>query len=114
MRPPCTTTAQLKSRLSTTQRQADDGDDRELARRGDDPPERLASAVEQRALVEEVVAGVGRQAELGEEREDGAPAPPPRASSAIVCVGVERRVGHAHLRDADRDAREVVAVEIEE
>ena len=57
------------------ERHADDRDHRDLARRGDDAPERGLRAVEERLLVEEVLARVRREPELGEEREDRAPAP---------------------------------------
>ena len=34
--------------------------------------------------------------------------------SSIVCGGVERGIGDAHARHADRHAHEIVAVEVEE
>ena len=54
------------------QRQADDGDDAVLPGRLGDGRERRLAAVEQGALVEQVVAGVGRQAQLGKGDDDGA------------------------------------------
>jgi hypothetical protein len=54
------------------QRQADDRNDRTRRGRLGDRAERRFAAVEQRALVEQVVAGVGRQAELRERDQHGA------------------------------------------
>jgi hypothetical protein len=51
-------------------RHADDRHERERLRGGHHRPERLETAVEHGPLLEEIVAGVGGQPELGKERED--------------------------------------------
>ena len=70
MRPRCTTAAQLNSKCSHLQRQPDDGQQRQalggLAATARRPS---CDAVEQRALMEQVVARVRGQAELGEQRD---------------------------------------------
>ena len=94
-------------------RHADHGGEREGLRGGHNLPERVETAVEQRPLLEEILAGIPRQPELGKEREDRLP--PGRAAHSLDrLVAVERRVRHTHLRRRHGDTDEVVAVEVEE
>ncbi len=96
-----------------TQRHAHDHRDAETLRCRHDRRERLFAGVEQGPLVEQVVAGVGRQAEFRERYQH---------RSIRRCLlrqvdgfgRVERRIGDAATGHAYRHACEIVAVEIEE
>ena len=95
------------------ERYADDRDNGQAARCFDHPPESVEHGIEQGLLVEEVVAGIGREPQFREYGKHG-------------LVGrclfqqhdglrrVVRRIGDPHHRDADRDPREAVPVEVEE
>ena len=80
---------------------------------GDDARQRRFAAVEQRALVEQVVAGVGRQPQLGKDHQR-------RAllrgllQQRDALLGVEGRVGDAAARHRHRHAGEALAVQVEE
>ena len=112
-RPPETTAAQLKSRCSTTSGMPTTA----IAATSVDASTTVASAVqaafEQRALVEQVVAGVGRQAQLGKRHQHRA-AGGGLAVEAHRLGGVEGRVGDAVHRHGDGDAGEAVGVGVEE
>jgi hypothetical protein len=80
---------------------------------GDDARQRRQAGIEQRVLVEQVVAGVGRQAQFGKHRQ----------RCAVGCralqqrnrlAGVEFRVGDPAARRRHRQPRETVAVQVEE
>ena len=66
-------------------RHADHGGKREGLRGGHDLPERVEAAVEQRPLLEEILAGIRRQPELGKEHEDRLP--PGRAAHYLRSSG---------------------------
>ncbi len=93
--------------------EADDADERQPPRRVEDHCQRLQTGVEEGALVEEVLAGVGRQAQLGEEGERGALVGR-LAQEGDGLLGVVDRIGHADRRQGDRHTHEVVVVEVEE
>jgi hypothetical protein len=76
-------------------------------------PSAATHGVEQRALVEQVVAGIGRQPEFGEGHQRGALVGS-LARQLDGPGGIEGRIGHAAARAGHRHAREVVRVEIEE
>ncbi len=95
------------------QRHADDGDDAELLRRLGHRRERALAAFEQGALVEEIVAGVGREAQLGEGDDDRALARR-LLEHGDRLAGVEGGIGDAHARHRDRDAREAMSERIQE
>src|SRR6185369_2792379 len=92
---------------------ADDRDGGDVGGRFGDPRERRLARVEERALVEQVVARVRRKPELGERDDDGA-ALRRLAQHLDRLARVERRVGDAHPRHRDGDAREAVAIRVEE
>jgi len=66
--------------------------------------------LEQGVLLEQVLVGVGCEAELREERHRGVPV---RGAAGQIerAFQVEARVGHAHVRDAHRGAHEPVGVD---
>ncbi len=89
------------------QRGADDQHGKELARRLDDLGDRPLHLVEQRVLQQQVVDGVGRQAELREDHD--------RRARLVALAGQSQRlskivggVGDAGSRHAARDADELV------
>jgi hypothetical protein len=91
-----------------------DGDDHVPASRGfRDAPEGGARAGEQRLLEEEVAAGVRREPELGTERVMRAGCMD-LLQEAEVRLGVERRIGDAHLRNADGYTSVAVSPDVEE
>ena len=103
----------IEEAMVDAQRQADDGDRRDRGGRRGDAAERDLAGVEQGALVEQVVAGVGREAQLGEGDHDGA------LRRGLLehpdrLAGVVGRIGDADVRHGDGDAREAVAVGVEE
>ena len=94
------------------QRQADDGDQIGFPRRPQHGAERLLGTVKQRLLVEQVFTRVGRQAELREHCHHGF------GSLGLLdqrhrAGGVEDRIRHPHLGDAQGDTNETVLVEVE-
>jgi len=95
------------------QRRADDRHHGELARRGDDLLQGNYSGVDQGLLVEQVLARVRGEPELGKDGDHRLAFGrlPQELDSARR---VKRRVGHTHLGNAHRDAREVVAIKVEE
>src|SRR5947207_864550 len=94
-------------------RQADQRGERQVARAREKLRERVLGGVDQRALVEQIVAGVGGKAKLGEHGEQ-------RLVARGLLHELERRVGvvpgiaDAHARRRHRDAREAVTVQVEE
>ena len=76
----------------------------------DDAGDAQLDGVEQRVLVEEVVARVGAQPELGEHREHGA-AVMGALGELEGALGVVGGVGDPHSRDAGGDPREPVGVQ---
>src|SRR5439155_21038529 len=87
--------------------------ERQAARAREKLRERALGGVDQRALVEQVVAGVGGKAKLGEHGEQ-------RLVARGLLHELERRVGvvpgiaDAHARRRHRDAHEAVTVQVEE
>ena len=75
--------------------------------------QRRLAAVEQRALVEQVVAGVGRQAQFGKghQRRAGACG---LVQQRHALLGIEGRIGHAAARHGHRHAGKTLAVQVEE
>ena len=113
-RPAQTTAAQLKSRWSTAQRQADEATTAELARSPRRPsPARPRSRRAARA------GGTGRRRCRPTGRARGTrrrrrPGAPPASQHRDRSRGVEGRVGDAHARHGDRDAREAVGERVQE
>jgi hypothetical protein len=95
------------------QRQADHQRDGHGLGGFDDLRQAVEAGVEQRALVEQVVAAVGRYAQLGESHQHGALLGC-LARQAQGLLDIEARVGDAATRDSHRDAGKVVRVEVEE
>ena len=103
----------VEKRMVDAQRHAHDHCNGKVLRCRHDRRERLFAGIEQRPLVEQVVAGVSRKPKLRE-----------RDQHRTVCRrllrqvdgfgGVERRIGNAATGHAYRHASEIVAVEIEE
>ena len=71
--PPEITAAQLYSRRIDLQRQADHSDQRQLARSRQHLLQRRHGSVQQRLLMEQILARVSGQTELGKHREHGVP-----------------------------------------
>jgi hypothetical protein len=74
--------------------------------------QRLLAAFEQGALVEQVLAAVGRQAQLGKGDDDGA-LPGRLLEHGDRLGGVERGIGDAHARHRDRDANEAMGERVQ-
>ncbi|SOZ01697.1 conserved protein of unknown function [Cupriavidus taiwanensis] len=85
---------------------------RQLARGFDDGRQRRLAGIQQRALVEQVVAGIGRQPQFRERDQHGAALRRLRRQGNGL-VGVEGRVGDAADRHAHRDARKAVRIQVE-
>ena len=103
----------VEEAMVDAQGQPDDGDRRDLRRRRGDAAERDLAGIEEGALVEQVVAGVGREPELGEGDDDRALRGgllEHRDRLARVVGGI----GDADLRHGDGDAREAVTAGVEE
>ena len=83
-----------------------------VSRRADDGTDRALRGVEQRLLPEEVLAGVGGHAELGQHDELGVVVLVRTPHLLQDGLGVEVHVGHAHLRRARRDLYEAVPHEV--
>ncbi|MCY1509157.1 hypothetical protein D9M68_434900 [compost metagenome] len=94
------------------QRHAHHHRQRQLARGFDDGAERGLARIEQRALVEQVVAGIGRQAQLRERGQHRAALRGLRGQRQRL-ARVESGVGHAADRHADRHAGKAVGIEVE-
>src|SRR4051812_28267053 len=90
-------------------RQTDEGRDRQPARGGEQFAQRVLRRLQQRSLVKQVVACVGREAKLGEHREHRLLAC--RAAHQLDGrVEIRRRVADTDARGGEGHAREVVAV----
>ena len=84
----------MNSRRSTRSGSPTSASDRQPARALEQARERRLGGVEQRALVEQVVAGVRREAELGKDDEGGASAAARSISSSVasaLCCGSPTR-----------------------
>jgi hypothetical protein len=95
------------------QRGADDQDGKQLARCLDDPGDRALDFVEQGILQQQVLDGVGRKSQLGEDHDGGA--------CLVALTGQPQRlgevvagVGDAGTGNAARHTDEVVRIEREE
>jgi hypothetical protein len=92
---------------------ADQRRDRQLAGALDEPRKRILGGVDQRLLVEEIVAGISGEPQLGKNHQRGV------VRRGLLDqleggLGVVPRIADAHDRGRHRDAREAVAVEVEE
>ncbi len=112
-RPPQITAAQLNSRCWTWSGRPTTVEQRQAPRGLDDSAQPFVDRLEQGALVEQVIARVRRDSELGKQRHDRA-----FGDGALHehdgFRGVERRVGHPQPGHADRNPCEIVTVEVEE
>ncbi|TWG81110.1 hypothetical protein L602_004500000130 [Cupriavidus gilardii J11] len=95
------------------QRHADDQRAGQRARGIDHPGQSLLAGVQQRLLMEQVVAGIGRQAQFRKRDQRGAVGGG-LARQIDGLLRVEQRVGDAAARHGDRDPHEAVRVQIEE
>ena len=94
------------------ERRADHADDRELGGRFDHCGDCVEARVEQRALLKQVVARIGGQAQFGEQREHRL-ALGGVADERDGVLGIVGGIGDANGRHSNRDSHEIVIVEIE-
>ena len=85
-------------------------DGRKGAALGDEVREGGLGRIEQRVLVEQVVAGIGRDAHLGKER-DGGVGVRGAAGQGQRPLGIVGRIGDAQEGDTDRRAEKPMGVE---
>ncbi len=95
------------------QRHADHQRARQRARGLDDLAQRTLAGVEQGLLMEQVVAAVGRQTQLGEGHQRGAGVGR-LAGQRDGLLRVEGGIGDLAARHADRHAHEAMGIQIEE
>ena len=92
------------------QRRAGDDNRRQILRGGDEMAGRLFHGVQQAGLMEQIVDGIGRQAELRQRQKRGGFLM--RGLSHLDRArDVEGRIGHAHGGRADADAGEAVRID---
>ncbi|MNI61813.1 hypothetical protein D3C73_1171000 [compost metagenome] len=95
------------------QRRAHDDGDIQFGRGRHHPRQRFFALVQQGFLMEEIVAGVGRQAQFGKGHQHGT------ALGGLLgqfdgLRGVEGRIGDAAFGYADRHPGEAVGIQVEE
>ena len=103
----------VEQQIVHLQRQADDGDQVRFTHGPQHGAERFLGAVQERLLVKQVLARVGRQAEFRECDQHGFGCLG-LLDQGHCASGIEKRIRHPHLGNAQCDTDETVPVKIEE